>query len=507
MNYPFWDFPFGNGLLIAVVAGIHVFVSHFAIGGGLYLILNEWLARRSRNQELLAALVPHSRLFLLLTVVLGGITGVGIWFTIGLISPAVTSALIHIFVWGWAIEWVFFFVEIAAALLYYYGWSRLSADTHLKVGIIYFVAAFLSLIVINGIVTFMLTPGDWLQSHDFWDGFFNPTYWPSVLARSGIAVVIAGLFAMLSGARLRKAGFRKQVVRRGSLWVLVGGGLTAPGIYWYIQSLPTSVRDLTGGGVPILDTVLAVALVTGIIVVGFSLLLGLLIPKRLPWVAMLPLLLLGVVSFTALEWGREAARKPYGIRGYMYSSGLTAGQAEGFRERSYTAANIWLAGRPASDSVKIGRRIFQEQCRSCHSVHGYNSLGDKLSTWSRKHLLEILPRLDLLRGHMPPLSGDEIDRRALTSYLTVLASQFRDTTAISAKQAFHQYCGICHTPNKYRPLALSLEGLDEDDLSDIIDELQAFSSEMPRFVGTEAEKRLVIKYIMKFTPQLSEEGN
>jgi hypothetical protein len=41
MNYPIWDVSFGAGLLIALVAGIHVFVSHFAVGGGLFLVLTE----------------------------------------------------------------------------------------------------------------------------------------------------------------------------------------------------------------------------------------------------------------------------------------------------------------------------------------------------------------------------------------------------------------------------------------------------------------------------------
>ena len=77
----------------------------------------------------------HSRFFILLTLVFGAITGVGIWFTIGLVHPAATSSLINTFVWGWAIEWTFFVAEIAAAMVYYYGWDRLSARVHMAVGL------------------------------------------------------------------------------------------------------------------------------------------------------------------------------------------------------------------------------------------------------------------------------------------------------------------------------------------------------------------------------------
>jgi cytochrome bd-type quinol oxidase subunit 1 len=87
------------------------------------------------------------------------------------------------FVWGWAMEWVFFIVEIAAGYVYYYGWGRLTPGRHLAVAWIYFVAAFMSLFLINGIITFMLTPGDWKPPGElapeavqgaFWRALFKP---------------------------------------------------------------------------------------------------------------------------------------------------------------------------------------------------------------------------------------------------------------------------------------------------------------------------------------------
>jgi len=88
------------------------------------------------------------------------VSGVGIWFTIGLISPTATSNLIHAYVWDWAIEWVFF-IEITAALLYLY---KLEPKLHLWYGWIYFLAAYASLVIINGIITFMLTSGRWVDT-------------------------------------------------------------------------------------------------------------------------------------------------------------------------------------------------------------------------------------------------------------------------------------------------------------------------------------------------------
>ena len=117
MNYPVWQLTyFGGGLTIALMAVFHVFISHFAIGGGLFLVLTEWYGYRQNSIAIIDDVKKHTRFFLLVTMVLGGMTGVGIWFVIALINPATTSILIHNFVFGWAIEWVFFVGEIVSLL-------------------------------------------------------------------------------------------------------------------------------------------------------------------------------------------------------------------------------------------------------------------------------------------------------------------------------------------------------------------------------------------------------
>ena len=146
MIYPFWDVTTGYGILMATIAIIHVFISHFAIGGGLYLVVTEQMARRHNDEPLLAFLQKLTKFFVLVTIVAGVLTGVGIWFIIGLLNPLATEALIHNYVWGWATEWTFFIGEIAAALIYYYGWNKMAAQAHLIIGWIYFIVAWLSLL-------------------------------------------------------------------------------------------------------------------------------------------------------------------------------------------------------------------------------------------------------------------------------------------------------------------------------------------------------------------------
>ena len=210
MNYPVWDLTtYGGGFLIALVAIVHVLVSHFAVGGGAFLVTLEYKAYKNENAGLLDYVKKHSKFFLLLTMVFGGITGVGIWWTIALLNPAATSSLIHIFVFGWAAEWVFFVMEIVALFIYFYTFGKMDRKNHMIVGLIYFFAAWMSLFLINGIIDFMLTPGAWLENGNFWSGFFNPTFWPSLVFRTGISLVLCGVFGFVTAAFLKDAKLRQ----------------------------------------------------------------------------------------------------------------------------------------------------------------------------------------------------------------------------------------------------------------------------------------------------------
>ena len=189
-----------------------------------------------------------SRGFVLLTLVLGALTGVGIWFTIALVQPQATSALVTTFVWAWAIEWTFFATEIAAAMVYYYGWDRLHPRTHLAVGWIYFGSAWASLAVIAGILAFMLTSGDWARTRGFADGFFNPTYLPMVALRTAVAVGLAGLYVLFAASFLKDAELKARVARWSATRWIAPAALAVPlALLWYLSAA-------AGAGVAVAET-------------------------------------------------------------------------------------------------------------------------------------------------------------------------------------------------------------------------------------------------------------
>ncbi|MCA1796737.1 MAG: cytochrome ubiquinol oxidase subunit I, partial [Geobacteraceae bacterium] len=242
MNYPVWDLTtYGGGFLIALVAVVHVLVAHFAVGGGLFLVTLEKKAYREENPALLEYVKKHSKFFLLLTMVFGGLTGVGIWWTISLLNPAATSSLIHTFVFGWAAEWVFFFTEIVALFIYFYTFGKMERKKHLLIGWIYFFSAWMSLFLINGIIAYMLTPGAWLENQYFWSGFFNPTFWPALVFRTGLSLVLCGVFGFVTAAFVKDAALRQNLMRTCALWVALPFILMLAGGWWYIGALPEPI--------------------------------------------------------------------------------------------------------------------------------------------------------------------------------------------------------------------------------------------------------------------------
>lgn len=507
MNFPVWELEMGGGLLIAIVAILHVYVSHFAIGGGLFLVITEHWMYRHDDKHLKSYLVMHSKFFALVTLVFGAITGVGIWFTIGLVSPAATSSLIHTYVWGWAIEWVFFLVEIASAIIYYRTWDRISRKAHLAIGWIYFIAAFMSLVVINGIITFMLTPGTWLQSHHFWEGFFNPTYWPSLVTRTAICIGLAGLWALLSGTLLKHKTTKTRVVRYAAIWAFAGAALAIPSMYWYHSLLPANATDLLAGGMP------AAAFAARILVwvgpaLAIVLLAPIIFPKNFGFGSALSLALVGLLAFGSSEWVREALRKPYVIYDYMYGNGWTVDEQKAYTEAGGLLANAkWVRHHEDDTTAAVGEDVFRIACRSCHTVDGYNGLKKRLRGLDEQFVYELTGRLEFIRGQMPPFAGNDVERRALAKYLVSISDP--DFPLIDGEEVFNKRCGTCHTIDGFRPLEPSLEGNTDQDIIDLLPVLGEMADGMAPWTGTDEEAQMLAEFIQSWyaAPAATEGGN
>ena len=400
----------------------------------------------------------HTKFFVLVTVVFGAISGVGIWFTIGLIGPTATSNLIHAYVWGWAIEWVFFFVEITAALLYLYGWDKLDPRLHEWYGWIYFIAAFASMVVINGIITFMLTSGAWVKNHEFWHGFFNPTYFPSLAFRSAISVALAGIYALITTSVEKDAVLKARLVRWSALWIVPGLAVLPALGWWYIRWIPADVWAAARGPMPTATHFASSAL----ILLGATFALALLALIRPGWMRLSFSLLVALVALGAMgsfEFVRESIRKPYVIANYLYANSLYAAKIPGdggFSVDEVNATGIlkvakWIGNRDLTpgNQAAAGREIFRVECESCHTTDAYRGIKHYLALrqWDRNKTQIMLGSLDLMHnGAMPPFAGSDAERAALAAYLSSVepVSAAAGAAAGDGRTIFEQNCAMCH---------------------------------------------------------------
>ncbi len=421
MEYPIWHLTsLAGGFWIALIGTFHVFLAHFAVGGGLYLTLSEIYARKTGSPVLLAHVKKHTRFFLLITMVAGGVTGVGIWFIIGLLSPQATSTLLKIFVYGFATEWVFFLCEIVALLCYYYGFDRMEAKDHIRMGWLYFLFAELSLFTINGIVGFMLTPGEWMTSRNFWHGFFNPTFWPQFFLRTAIALSLAGLFGFVTATRIADENARERMVRRCAAWTILPLLVCLASGWWYIHVLPAPQQEMVLlRSARIAGFLKDFQYFAGAAALG-ALLLAIKTPGRIRFPLALLVLLTGWGLIGSFEFVREAARKPYLLYGHTYSNGIRVGTEDAASERGYLATAKWARIREVTEDNKLaaGAELYQHQCAACHSIGGpMNNIKPWAATLTARGMTGLLGALSRVNPAMPPFVGNQAEREALAAYL------------------------------------------------------------------------------------------
>ena len=432
MNYPVWELTtFGGGFLIALVAVVHVLVAHFAVGGGLFLVTLEKKAYREENPQILEYVKKHSKFFLLLTMVFGGMTGVGIWWTIALLNPAATSSLIHIFVFGWAAEWVFFLVEIIALFIYFYTFGRMSRKDHLRIGWLYFIAAWMSLFFINGIIGFMLTPGGWIENRNFWSGFFNPTFWPSLVFRTGLSLVLCGVFGFVTAAFLKEEELRYNIMRTCARWVAVPFVLMLLGGVWYMYALPAEPRAMIMGKSPEMGLYLKTLLWFIPLLFIASMVMTLRLPHNFQKGFCFVVVAIAFIYFGAFEFIREGSRRPYIIYDYMYSNQVYVDDAEKLDEVGFLATAKWTEQTEITDENLIdgGRDLFKYQCSACHSVGGMlNDIKPLVKKYDSVFGMDAkLNGLNRFNDYMPHFMGTRSERWALANYI-VLGPDLQENT-------------------------------------------------------------------------------
>jgi mono/diheme cytochrome c family protein len=447
LDYPIREFAIGGGVLIAVVAILHVVVSHFAVGGGLVMAVLETAAVKRNDRPLRDLVKRSSMILLLLSTVFGAISGVGIWFTIGVVHPAATSSLIHTFVWAWATEWAFFLLEVVTALAWVATWGKVSPRTHLLLIWLYAFAAFMSLVVIQGILGFMLTPGTYPKTFSFWDGFLNPTYLPGILFRTGACVLLGAAWMAFAALREPDRNARARLSRiLGAAGAL---GIGVAGIGWFVweRALPESVQRLFLGEKPLIA-----ALATGrshtlrmFVAAALLALLVLLLPRLQSWPVAILALLAGAGILGGYERVREGVRKPFVIAEQMFSNGVLVSEIDALNEKGILSKTVWAKKEAGGRALPLGEAVFRAECASCHTRDGYLGIRKIASAMDAEFAAMFLTAMrddganwkaraagkDVKPDYpfMPPFVGTDEELNALAQWLASLnASQVAEAT-------------------------------------------------------------------------------
>jgi len=251
-------------------------------------------------------------------------------------------------------------------------------------------------------------------------GFFNPTYRPSLILRTGIALMLAGVYGWLVTARMPEEPRRPALVRYLSGWTLAGIVLALVGFVWWQANIPAEARDLIFPAGSLLwrtfvAGVAALALLTLLVAI-----IGYLAPRGFGLTAGIAALILAAIFFGSYERIREGARKPYVIHGYMYSNGIRVDEVDRLnREGLLTKARWAGVGLAATPTVK-GEQVFQAQRQMCHSLDGYLAIRPLVAGQDAEGLTAFLDALRGGRPGMPPIIGTEEEIKTLAAYLAWL---------------------------------------------------------------------------------------
>jgi len=163
------------------------------------------------------------------------------------------------------------------------------------------------------------------------------------------------------------------------------------------------------------------------IAAGASLLIGAyaviaMLVKRLYVNGATALLLLALAfgATAAGEFVREGARKPYTVRGVLYSTSIKPSEVAELRRTGAAAADPYPlrdAASYPSDQLRRGAKVQRVLCDACHTMRGGNGLVHLAGTWTDDQMRLNIAKLQRTKGFMPPFAGNAEDVEAIVQLI------------------------------------------------------------------------------------------
>lgn len=446
MDFPlFYLDSIGNRLLMAVIATVHVMINHpFAVGAYPLVALIEWWGRRTKSPEWDRLAYRVTFVLFIVTTTVGALTGVGIWFTAGLIAPFGIGSLLRVFFWAWFSEWLVFVAEVVLLMLYFLMWRHWAdgwlKKLHLGVGVVLSVCSLLTMVIVVAILSFMMGTGSWNQTQSFFSAFFNPLYLPQLAFRTPYAMLGAGLLVwfLLFFFTRRGTEFRDRAVRFVALWTLFWTPFSVAGAAWYLSAVPIAMKANLGVG--LLTQAYEQWQATFLIVVGLAALVMVAVaaaaavrPRLISQVVLLLPLVLGLYLLGHFERAREFVRKPHVVADYMYSNGVTMEELPVFQRDGILRYATYTAHKTVTPETRVGagQDVFMIACSRCHTTGGVNSVVTRFrklygdGPWDNDALLAFVQSMHISRTFMPPFPGNDAEAEALVAFVNDLRATGR----------------------------------------------------------------------------------
>ena len=459
-----------NRMLIALIATVHALINHSLAVGFVPLVV--WLENKgvmdSGNQEITdqkwdKMVYKMMWTAFIITTTIGAMTGVGIWFSVSLVSPNSIASLVRVFYFAWFVEWTVFVTEVVLIMIYFLTWKKanlsLKAKTrHIKFGWYLSLFSWITMAIIVSILGFMMDPGNWLKDKSLISGLDNPLYLPQLLYRTPLAMVLGGCFGLFLVAVYTKKADSHRITAFRSIgkWILFWLPFAVAGAVYYYQFIPKA--NLANLAVAIgtqsfqdwYEIMWKVILGSSGIILVTSL-ISIFKPKVLPTglIAFTMVLALGFMGL--FERVREFIRKPYIISNYMYSNLLKEDDYPLYKRdgvlkwATYTSTPVINA----TNKIEAGRNVFILTCSRCHTTQGVNSIvavfdrmyGHSGKPFDQKAMENYINNLHQAREFMPPFPGNQAEVEALSSYIKKI--QFTQEILEGAQQE-----GITVNPNQ-----------------------------------------------------------
>jgi mono/diheme cytochrome c family protein len=450
MDFPMFHLDWlNNRMLIAIIAILHVIINHgLAVG---FMPFVTWLEQRGVSRsgkdqitdlEWDQMVYKIMKVAFIITTTIGAMTGVGIWFSVALVSPASIGSLIRVFFWAWFTEWIVFVTEVVLIMIYFLTWknsntSLKSKIRHINFGWYLSIFSWITMAIIVSILGFMMDPGNWQTHHSLLNGFTNPIYLPQLLFRTPTAMLVAGIFGMFLITLFTKTGsdLRLNAVKYASKWLLLWAPISLIGAYVYYKAMPEAMTAnlSTAVGTITFAQYYNALLYVAFAGAGLTIIIGIIGVYKTkllnPYLVIIPVVT-AMAYLGFFERVREFIRKPYVISQYMYSNLLLKDDYVVYKQdgvlkhATYTTVNEVTE----DNKVEAGKNVFTIACSRCHTAQGVNSVvyvfdrmyGGKGKPLDIASMAAYMPNMHTGRTFMPEFPGNEKEAEALATYIRYL---------------------------------------------------------------------------------------